>query len=115
MRLLGCALVLLGSACAPAPRTAPAATARAAERWDACAANEDCGAAFAIAGLEGVPADPERALCGTRCFVAIARTRRADWDALRARLGPRVPCDKKLEKCGEAPTPACFAGRCVLP
>jgi hypothetical protein len=83
--------------------------------YDDCASDGDCVGAPALAGLAAVPADPASAECGAVCFVAVARARLAAWQALRQRLEPAVPCDKKFGKCGPPPDAVlCRAGHCRL-
>ncbi len=109
---LGCGVAVFADSSAPPPP----AKARPETFTNTCEADADCVVAYAIAGLDHIPKNPKRELCGTLCFVAVPKTQLETWNAARARLEPLVPCDKKFAKCGglDSRRALCRSNRCVL-
>jgi hypothetical protein len=78
--------------------------------------DSDCVAARAFAGLDHIPADPAKGMCGDLCFVAMSKAAVESWEAKRTELEAQVPCDKKFGKCGSPADVkvACVRGRCQI-
>ncbi len=95
------------SAAAPATEDKPATPTLPAD-YRTCATDDDCVVAWALAGLDHLPAEGES--CKAECVVGVSKGAAEAWQEAVKALAAGVPCDLEMEPC---PPLSAWTARCV--